>query len=130
MDKKIVFTDRAPAPIGPYSQAVVTTGPLVFVAGQIPINPATGQIVDGDIKAQTHRVLENVGAILKEAGATHQSVVKTTVFLRDMNEFSGMNEVYGKFFKDLPPARSTVEVSRLPRDVKVEIEVIAYVKES
>ena len=130
MGKKIVFTTHAPAPIGPYSQAVVTTGSLVFVAGQIPINPATGQIVEGDIKAQTQRVLENLEAILTKAGATYQNVVKTTVFLKDMNEFSGMNEVYGKFFKESPPARSTVEVSRLPRDVKVEIEAIACIEKS
>lgn len=130
MGKKIVFTEHAPAPIGPYSQAIITTGSLIFIAGQIPINPATGQIVEGDIKVQTQRVLENLEAILTKAGVTYQNVVKTTVFLQDMNEFSGMNEVYGKIFKESPPARSTVEVSRLPRDVKVEIEAIAYVKES
>ncbi len=129
MQKSIVFTKNAPNPIGPYSQAVIASGNFLYTAGQIPIEPVTGSLAGADIKTQTRQVLENLGAILKEAGATFQSVVKTTVFLKDMNDFTGMNEVYAEFFgTDAPPARSTVEVSRLPRDVKVEIDLIALVK--
>ena len=129
MQKSIVFTKNAPNPIGPYSQAIIASGNFLYTAGQIPIEPVTGSLAGADIKTQTRQVLENLGAILKEAGATFQSVVKTTVFLKDMNDFTGMNEVYAEFFgTDAPPARSTVEVSRLPRDVKVEIDLIALVK--
>lgn len=125
--RKKIYTDNAPAPIGPYSQAMIGSGCYLFTAGQIPIDPASGQIVTGDIKAQTNQVLKNLAAILEAGGATLQSVLKTTVFLTDMNEFSGMNEVYGEYFADSPPARTTVQVSRLPRDVKVEIEAVALV---
>ncbi len=128
MPKTRVLTTKAPAPIGPYSQGIVATGSLLFTAGQIPLDPATGQLVAGDIKAQTRQALQNVQAILAEGGASMNDVVKTVVFLKDMGEFGGMNEVYGEFFADPAPARSTVEVARLPRDVKVEIEAIALVK--
>lgn len=127
MPLKSVLTQKAPAPIGPYSQAIVADGTLVFTAGQIPIDPATNAIVTGDIKAQTRQVLTNVGEVLKAAGASFQSVVKTTVFLKDMNDFSAMNEVYAEFFAGHAPARSAVQVARLPRDVSVEIEAIAVV---
>lgn len=125
--RKKIYTENAPAPIGPYSQAMIGSGCFLFTAGQIPIDPASGQIVAGDIKAQTNQVLKNLAAILEVGGATFQSVLKTTVFLTDMNEFAGMNEVYGEYFSDSPPARTTVQVSRLPRDVKVEIEAVALV---
>lgn len=128
MPKTRVLTTKAPAPIGPYSQGIVASGPLLFTAGQIPLDPATGQLIAGDIKAQTRQALQNVQAILAEAGASMNDIVKTVVFLKDMGEFAGMNEVYGEFFADPAPARSTVEVARLPRDVKVEIEAIALVK--
>lgn len=125
--RKKIYTDAAPAPIGPYSQAVIGSGCVVFTAGQIPIDPTSGQIVANDIKAQTNQVLKNLVAILEAGGATLQSVLKTTVYLTDMNEFAGMNEVYGEYFSESPPARTTVQVSRLPRDVKVEIEAVALV---
>jgi 2-iminobutanoate/2-iminopropanoate deaminase len=129
MTRKHVFTASAPAPIGPYQQAIICRGPLLFTAGQIPIDPTTGQIVAADIRSQTRQVFENLRAILKAGGASLDAVVKTTVFLRDMTEFAAMNEVYGEYFKENPPARSTVEVSRLPKDVKVEIEAIAVLSE-
>ena len=119
-----VQTDQAPAAIGPYSQAIVASG-FVFTAGQIPLDPATMQLVEGDVSAQTEQVMKNLAAILQEAGAGLSSVVKTTVFLRDMNDFAAMNEVYGRHFGDHAPARSTVQVARLPRDVAVEIEAVA-----
>lgn len=122
--RRVVVTHDAPAPIGPYNQAIATES-LIFTAGQIPIDPSTGQLVQGDIKVQTRQVLKNLDAILRSGGASLNDVVKTTVFLKDMNEFAAMNDVYGEFFKESAPARSTVEVSRLPRDVKVEIEAIA-----
>ena len=124
MSKDVIATSQAPSAIGPYSQAV-RSGPWVFVSGQIPIDPATGKIVEGDIAAQTERVLKNLAAILEAAGAGLAQVVKTTVYLRDLTEFARMNEVYARFFADKPPARATVEVSRLPRDVQVEIDAIA-----
>lgn len=127
--KKIVQTNRAPDPVGPYNQAVVYNG-LVFTAGQIAIDPATNQLVGGDIQTQTRRVLENLGAVLQAAGSDFAHVLKTTVFLQDMNDFAAMNEVYGEFFVTDPPARSAVEVRRLPKDVKVEIECIACIAES
>lgn len=130
MAKKIVLTNSAPAPIGPYNQGIVAAGSLLFTAGQIPIDPQTGKLVQGDIKAQTRQVLKNVLAIVEQGGSSLQNVVKTTVFLKDMNEFAGMNEVYAEFFKNNPPARSTVEVARLPRDVKVEIEAVAVMEKS
>jgi 2-iminobutanoate/2-iminopropanoate deaminase len=122
---KRVQTPDAPQAIGPYSQAQVV-GSLVFTAGQIPLHPETGQLEGNDIAAQTTRVMENLKAILEAAGASLGSVVKTTVFLSDMNEFAAMNDVYGRYFGDHRPARSTVQVSRLPKDVKVEIEAIAH----
>jgi 2-iminobutanoate/2-iminopropanoate deaminase len=121
-----VKTAHAPAAIGPYRQGVIANG-FVYTAGQIPLDPETGELVTGDIATQTERVLKSLGAILEAAGASPASVVKTTVFLADLNDFAAMNEVYGKFFGDHKPARSTVEVARLPRDVRVEIEAIATV---
>ncbi len=122
--RQIIQTANAPQAIGPYSQAVKTSG-LVFASGQIPIDPATGQFVPGGIEEQTEQVLKNLSAVLEAAGSSLDRVIKTTVFLADMQEFSAMNEVYGRFFRDDPPARATVEAARLPRDAKVEIEAIA-----
>ena len=119
-----VSTPAAPQPAGPYSQAV-RVGSLVFVAGQIPVDPNTGQVVAGDIRAQTWQSLVNVRTILEAAGASCANVVRTTVFLSDLNEVAGMNEVYGTFFTAPLPARSTVQVARLPRDVRIEIDAIA-----
>ena len=127
MPKSIILSKSAPAAIGPYNQGIKGSGHFIFTAGQIPIDPRSGQVLQADIKQQTRLVLNNVKAILEEAGARMEDVVKTTVFLKDMGEFGSMNEVYAEFFKVNPPARSTVEVSRLPRDVKVEIEAIAIV---
>jgi 2-iminobutanoate/2-iminopropanoate deaminase len=127
MEKNVVSTTAAPGAIGPYSQGIVAGGTLVFTAGQIPIIPATGELLAGDVGQQTRQVLENLKAILEAAGASLGSVVKTTVFLKDMNEFAAMNAVYGTYFRDLPPARSTIEVARLPKDARVEIEAIAMV---
>jgi 2-iminobutanoate/2-iminopropanoate deaminase len=124
--RDIVLTDRGPKPIGPYSQAVRTNG-FLFVSGQIAIDPQTGEFVGAGITAQTERVLENVRGILEAAGSNLHHVVKTTVFLKDMNEFAAMNEVYARFFSIAPPARSTVQVARLPKDAAVEIEVIASI---
>lgn len=121
---EIVQTDRAPQAIGPYSQAIKANG-FVFASGQIPLDPATGQLIEGDIRAQTERVLNNAQAVLEAAGSSLNQVVKTTVFLADMNDFAAMNEVYAAFFGETRPARSTVQAARLPRDVKVEIEVVA-----
>jgi 2-iminobutanoate/2-iminopropanoate deaminase len=122
--KDIIATTNAPQAIGPYSQATKANG-LIFTAGQIALNPATGQVVDGGIAAQTERVLENLKGVLEAAGSSLHKVVKTTVFLKDMGDFSAMNEVYARYFTAAPPARSTVEVARLPKDVRVEIDVIA-----
>jgi 2-iminobutanoate/2-iminopropanoate deaminase len=122
--KEIIQTDRAPHAIGPYSQAVKING-LVFASGQIPTDPETGQFVPGGIAEQTEQVLKNLAAVLEAADSGLNRVVKTTVFLLDMNEFEAMNEVYGKFFKNEPPARATVEAARLPRDARVEIDAIA-----
>lgn len=123
---KIILTPNASQPIGPYNQAVVT-GDLVYTSGQIPVDPATGQMVNGDIRAQTEMVLQNLKAILEAAGSGMNRVLKTTVFLQDMNDFAAMNEVYGKAFADkaTAPARSTIQVARLPKDAKVEIEAVA-----
>mgnify|MGYP000324322843 CR=1 FL=1 len=110
----------------PYSQAI-RAGNLLFVSGQVPIDPATGALVDGDIRAQTRRVLDNIGEILRAAGASYDAVVRATVFLADLGDFAAMNEVYAAYFPPPPPARSTVEVSRLPRDARIEIDVIAVV---
>lgn len=124
--KKIVATEKAPKAIGPYSQAIVHNG-LAYLSGQIPLDPATGQLVEGDIAAQTTRVLENLKAVLEACGSGLDRVVKTTVYIKDMGEFTKMNEIYGKYFSHEPPARSTVEAARLPRDVRVEIDAIAIV---
>jgi len=123
---KSLHTDRAPAAIGPYSQAVLANG-LLFTAGQIALDPVTGQVVEGDVVAQTEQVLRNLGAILASAGATWTDVVKSTVFLMDMRDFPRMNEVYARAMGDARPARSTVQVSALPRGVLVEIDVIAAI---
>ena len=122
--KEIISSAGAPKAIGPYSQAIRLNG-LVFLSGQIPLEPETGEVVAGSIEKQTERVLENVKAVLDAAGLSLSAVVKTTVFLKNLSDFQQMNEVYAKYFAVDPPARSTVEVSRLPRDVQVEIEVIA-----
>lgn len=119
-----IQTDQAPLAIGPYSQAITAHG-FVFLSGQIPLNPETMQVVEGDITVQTHRVFENIHAVLTAAGSSFEQVVKTTVFLADMNDFGAMNEVYARYFGEHRPARSTVQAARLPRDVRVEIEVIA-----
>ena len=119
-----VSTDGAPKAIGPYSQAI-RAGSLLFLSGQIPIDPATGQMVDGDIAQQTHRVFKNLEAILTAAGASFDNVVRTTVYLADMSDFAAMNEVYGTYFSSPAPARATVQAARLPRDARVEIDLIA-----
>ena len=124
--KEILSTPNAPAAIGPYSQAV-KAGNLLFSSGPVPLDPATGEVVEGDITVQTRRVLDNVKAILTEAGADFSNVVKTTVFLKDMNDFVPMNRVYAEYYPENCPARSAVEVGRLPKDVLVEIETIAYI---
>lgn len=126
MGKEKISSSGAPAALGPYSQAI-RCGNLVFVSGQIPLDPATGKLVDGDISIQTERVLKNLAAVLEEAGSSLANVLKTTVYLRDLGDFSGMNEVYGKFFGENPPARATVEVARLPRDASIEIDLVAEV---
>ena len=123
-----IQTSDAPAAIGPYSQAIVANG-FVFTAGQVPFDPATMELVQGDVAAQTEQVMKNLAAILRQAGAGLGSVVKTTVFLRDMNDFAAMNEVYARHFGDHKPARSTVQVARLPRDADVEIEAVAVLGE-
>jgi len=122
--KDRVQTDNAPKAIGPYSQAIKANG-FVFASGQIPLDPQTMQIIEGGVREQTERVMNNLKAVLEAAGSSFDRVVKTTVFLADLNDFADMNEVYGRFFGDAPPARSTVEVARLPRDVRVEIDAIA-----
>jgi len=122
--REIIRTERAPQAIGPYSQAVRAAG-FVFASGQIPIDPATGEFVSGGVAEQTEQVLRNLSAVLEAAGTNLESVVKTTVFLADMNDFAAMNEVYGRYFKEDAPARATVEAARLPRDARVEIEAIA-----
>lgn len=124
--KQVIATDQAPKAIGPYSQAVVYNG-IAYLSGQIPLDPATMQIVEGGITEQTTRVMENLKAVLEACGSSLDQVLKTTVFLKDMGEFTLMNEVYGKYFTGSTPARATVEVARLPRDVKVEIECVAAV---
>ena len=122
--RDVVLTDKGPKPIGPYSQAIRANG-FLYVSGQVALDPKTGEFVGTDIRQQTQRTLENVKGILEAAGSNMHHVVKTTVFLKDINDFSAMNEVYAKFFTLAPPARSTVQVARLPKDALVEIEVIA-----
>jgi 2-iminobutanoate/2-iminopropanoate deaminase len=122
--REVISTKDGPAALGPYSQAIRANG-LVFVSGQVPIDPATMELVGGDVGVQTDRVIRNLAGILKAAGTGLEKVVRTTVFLKNMNDFTAMNEVYAKHFHTAPPARSTVEVARLPKDVLVEIDVIA-----
>ncbi|RZM82569.1 RidA family protein [Leptolyngbya iicbica] len=129
MERKIVQTDQAPAPVGPYNQAIAATGTMLFVSGQIPLDPQTGELVGGDdIVAQTEQAIANLKAILAAGGATLDNVVKTSVFLKDMNDFATMNATYAQHFgEDNAPARACVEVARLPKDVRVEIECIAVI---
>jgi len=124
--KKVISTEHAPKAIGPYSQAIIAKG-FAFLSGQIAIDPSTNQLIEGDVAAQTERVLENLRGVLEACGTSMANVVKTTVFLKDMGEFAKMNEVYGRYFHSDPPARATVEAARLPRDVRVEIECVAVV---
>lgn len=124
--QEIVQTDRAPRAIGPYSQAI-RAGQYIFTSGQIPLDPHTGEFVAGGIREQTEQVLVSLAAILEEGGASLRQVIKTTVFLADMNDFAAMNEVYGRYFPETPPARSTVQAAHLPRGARVEIEAIAWV---
>ena len=124
--REVIATEKAPKAIGPYSQAIRANG-MVFCSGQVALSPETQTVIEGDVAAQTERVLKNLSAVLWQAGSSLEQVVKTTVFLKSMNDFAAMNEVYGRFIKSEPPARSTVEVSRLPKDVLVEIDVIALV---
>jgi 2-iminobutanoate/2-iminopropanoate deaminase len=122
--KKIISTSEAPAAVGPYSQAV-RVGSTIYCAGQIPLDPKSGQIVPGDIGTQTRRVLDNIAAVLRSEGVTFENVAKTTIFLTDLSDFQTVNEIYGSYFKNQPPARSTVQVSALPKGANVEIEAIA-----
>ncbi len=124
MPKNVIATSKAPAAIGPYSQAISTSG-LLFTAGQIPLDPATGKLVEGDITAQTERVMENLGAVLAEAGSSFGQVVKTTCFLANLDDFAAFNTVYARYFTDQPPARSTVQAARLPAGAQVEVECVA-----
>lgn len=126
--RKIIQTDKAPAPVGPYNQGVVATGSILFVAGQIPLDAASGELIGADVAAQTEKAIQNLKAVVEAAGSTLSQVVKTSVFLKDMNDFAAMNEVYANHFGDKEaPARACVEVARLPKDVLVEIECIAMV---
>jgi len=124
--KEIISTDKGPKAIGPYSQAIKANG-FIFTAGQIALDPATGQLVEGDVARQTTRVLENLKAIVEAAGSSLDRAVKATVYLKDMGDFAAMNEVYGRYFSQDPPARSTVEAARLPRDVRVEMDLIVAI---
>jgi len=129
MSRKVIRTDKAPAPVGPYNQAIAASGQMIFLAGQIPLDSSTGEIVGaGDVMKQTEQVMTNLEAILTAAGAKFQDVVKTTVFLADMNDFAAMNAVYARYFQEeTAPARACVQVSRLPKDVLVEIDCIAMI---
>ena len=122
--REVIATEQAPQAIGPYSQAIRAQG-LIFTSGQIAIDPATARIIAGDVSAQTDRVLKNLAAILQASGSSLEKVLRCTVFLKNMGDFTAMNEIYGRYFKQAPPARSTVEVARLPKDVLIEIDVIA-----
>ncbi|MDI6764421.1 MAG: RidA family protein [Thermodesulfobacteriota bacterium] len=124
--KKVIQTEKAPKPIGPYSQAI-RAGNFIFLSGQIPIDPKTGELVKGDIRQQTQKVLENIRGVLESQGLGMQDVVKVNIFLKDMGNFNEMNEVYATYFSSSPPARSTVEVAKLPRNADIEIEAIAYI---
>jgi 2-iminobutanoate/2-iminopropanoate deaminase len=123
-DKEIISTDRAPAAIGPYSQAV-RAGGFVFLSGQIPLDPATGKMIEGDIEAQTRRVMENLAAVLAAAGTSFEKVVRTTIYLTDLGDFAKVNAIYGESFPQQPPARATVQVAALPRGANVEIDLVA-----
>lgn len=125
MEKEIILSKKAPAAIGPYSPAL-KVGNLIFASGQVPVDPRTGKMIEGDIEAQTRRALENLKAVLKPYSIGLENVVKATIFLKDMNNFSRVNKVYGEYFKEKFPARSCVEVSRLPKDAEIEIEAIAF----
>ena len=127
MGREVVFTEKAPKPIGPYSQAI-KAGNLLFGSGQIPVDPSTGEVVSGEIEEQARRVMENIKAVLNAAGFSLGDVVSVTVFLSDMSDFERFNKVYAEYFKESSPARTTVEVSRLPRNVKLEVNFIAYKK--
>ncbi len=129
IEKKIIRTDQAPAPVGPYNQAIAASGTMLFLAGQIALDPQTGNIVgEGDVVAQTKQVMSNIKAVLSEAGADWSNVVKTSVFLKDLADFTAVNQIYGEYFDEATaPARACVEVSRLPKDVLVEIECIAMI---
>jgi 2-iminobutanoate/2-iminopropanoate deaminase len=125
--RQAVATDKAPKAIGPYSQGI-RAGNLLFVSGQVPIDPATGALIEGDIAAQTHRVMRNLAAILEAAGASMDHVLRCTVYLADMNDFAAMNDVYGSYFSQPAPARATIQAVRLPKDARVEIDLIAEIK--
>lgn len=125
MEKTVIATNNAPAAIGPYSQAI-RMGNMVFLSGQIPLHPVTGEMVKGDIKAQTRQVLENVKCILEAAGSSLDQVAKTTIFMKDLNDYAAVNAVYQEFFPNKPPARAAIQAARLPRDAVVEIETIAF----
>jgi 2-iminobutanoate/2-iminopropanoate deaminase len=126
MTRQIVSTPSAPAAIGPYSQAVIATGTrTIYCSGQIPLDPQSGQLVDGDVEKQTHRIMQNLSAVLQAAGASLDAVVKTTIFLTDLANFAKVNQIYGSYFPQTPPARSTVQVAALPRGAAVEIEAVA-----
>ena len=128
MGHKVIVTDRAPKAIGPYSQAISAQGTMIFCSGQIPLSPETGEMLGaGDVRAQTKQVMENLGAVLKAAGADHSKVVRTTIFLADLADFGAVNEIYGGYFKEAPPARATVQVAGLPRGALVEIDAIAVI---
>jgi len=124
IQRSVVSTEHAPGAIGPYSQAIIA-GDLVFCSGQLPMDPSTGQLIEGSIEEQTRRVLDNLSGLLEAAGSSLKHVVKTTIFLADMNDFAAVNGAYGEYFDNEPPARSTVQAARLPRDARVEIEAIA-----
>ncbi len=128
MPTRIIYSESAPKPVGPYSQAILVDEKFLYCAGQIPLDPVTGSLVGSTIQEQTEQVITNIEAVLAAAGASLKNVVKTTVFLKDMNDFAGMNEVYAKRFAQAAPARSTIQVARLPKDALVEIEVVAIIE--
>ncbi len=125
--RRVIYTPKAPKPVGPYSQGIIA-GNYLFVSGQIPIDPETGEVIKGDFKTQVRRVLENIKAIVEASGASMKDVVKVTVYLKDMNKFQEFNEIYKEYFKEEPPARSVIEVSNLPKNVDLEIDAVVYVK--
>ncbi len=122
--KRIILSEKAPSPIGPYSQAVAVNG-MVYISGQIPIDQTSGKLVSGSIEEETHQVMKNIGFILSSAGLSYSNIVKTSIFVKDLGNFGKINEIYGTYFNEQPPARETVEVSRLPKDVNIEISCIA-----